>query len=301
MPGLFSRVLSPRTAALVRGFSSSRLAYAYSSQISTALPEWTKTFYWNDRFDPNEEVQHSCIGSLLILLLLVFHAAFHQSAHCKPRRDRLPSDSDMSTSRYQDRCSALRDRRVLEARAARRRGCVHWSCCIEGELFAHGQDPRRRAQDGCTLHFSSLSLATSLSCIKLSLSHTHLEVARVRAGAQAVHPGYGFLSENTTFAAKLTEAGVTFIGPNSKAIHAMGDKLESKRIATKASTPRPLASFSLFLLIGSYRTARPTRTAPDFNLEQSERRNFHCFHACALPAFRASCLRVEPQEATSDI
>ncbi|XP_013394907.1 propionyl-CoA carboxylase alpha chain, mitochondrial-like isoform X2 [Lingula anatina] len=55
-----------------------------------------------------------------------------------------------------------------------------------------------------------------------------------QTGAQAVHPGYGFLSENTNFAAKLHENGVTFIGPNSEAIHAMGDKIESKRIATKA-------------------------------------------------------------------
>ncbi|TKR80868.1 hypothetical protein L596_014858 [Steinernema carpocapsae] len=53
-------------------------------------------------------------------------------------------------------------------------------------------------------------------------------------GAQAVHPGYGFLSENTDFAAKLTAAGATFIGPNSKAILDMGDKIHSKRIAGEA-------------------------------------------------------------------
>ncbi|CDW57841.1 Propionyl-CoA carboxylase alpha chain, mitochondr ial [Trichuris trichiura] len=53
-------------------------------------------------------------------------------------------------------------------------------------------------------------------------------------GAQAVHPGYGFLSENTEFARLLTEAGAVFIGPNSKAILAMGDKIQSKRIATEA-------------------------------------------------------------------
>ncbi|PVD18563.1 hypothetical protein C0Q70_21113 [Pomacea canaliculata] len=53
-------------------------------------------------------------------------------------------------------------------------------------------------------------------------------------GAQAVHPGYGFLSENTVFAARLHELGVEFIGPNSQSIRAMGDKIESKRIANKA-------------------------------------------------------------------
>ncbi|VDP76089.1 unnamed protein product [Echinostoma caproni] len=52
--------------------------------------------------------------------------------------------------------------------------------------------------------------------------------------AEAVHPGYGFLSENTLFAAELEKIGVVFLGPNSKAIKSMGDKIESKRIATKA-------------------------------------------------------------------
>lgn len=53
-------------------------------------------------------------------------------------------------------------------------------------------------------------------------------------GAQAVHPGYGFLSENTVFAKRLEDMNVVFLGPNSKAIRAMGDKIESKRIAHKA-------------------------------------------------------------------
>ena len=53
-------------------------------------------------------------------------------------------------------------------------------------------------------------------------------------GADAVHPGYGFLSENTGFAKALAEAGITFIGPPPDAIAAMGDKIESKRIAMKA-------------------------------------------------------------------
>ncbi|KAI3390156.1 hypothetical protein SNEBB_001828 [Seison nebaliae] len=53
--------------------------------------------------------------------------------------------------------------------------------------------------------------------------------------AQAVHPGYGFLSENTIFASKLEEANVDFIGPPSTAIQSMGDKLESKRIAMNAN------------------------------------------------------------------
>ncbi|KAM6956440.1 propionyl-CoA carboxylase alpha chain [Aplochiton taeniatus] len=54
------------------------------------------------------------------------------------------------------------------------------------------------------------------------------------AGAQAVHPGYGFLSENKVFAKRLAAEGVAFIGPDTHAIHAMGDKIESKLIAKAA-------------------------------------------------------------------
>ncbi len=53
-------------------------------------------------------------------------------------------------------------------------------------------------------------------------------------GAEAVHPGYGFLSERESFAKALKKAGITFIGPPPKAIAAMGDKIESKKLAQKA-------------------------------------------------------------------
>ena len=55
-----------------------------------------------------------------------------------------------------------------------------------------------------------------------------------QTGAQAVHPGYGFLSENRNFAAALEAAGVVFVGPPSPAIEAMGDKITSKKIAQDA-------------------------------------------------------------------
>ncbi|HUQ36172.1 MAG TPA: acetyl/propionyl/methylcrotonyl-CoA carboxylase subunit alpha [Aestuariivirga sp.] len=53
-------------------------------------------------------------------------------------------------------------------------------------------------------------------------------------GAEAVHPGYGFLSERSAFPKALTEAGIIFIGPNAVAIDAMGDKIESKKAAQAA-------------------------------------------------------------------
>jgi propionyl-CoA carboxylase alpha chain len=60
-----------------------------------------------------------------------------------------------------------------------------------------------------------------------------VEAAR-RSGAQAVHPGYGFLSENPEFAAALEAAGIVFIGPPVEAIRLMGDKIAAKRLAEEA-------------------------------------------------------------------
>lgn len=55
-----------------------------------------------------------------------------------------------------------------------------------------------------------------------------------KTGAQAVHPGYGFLSENKDFQKALAKEKITFIGPNAKAIEAMGDKITSKKLADEA-------------------------------------------------------------------
>ena len=55
-----------------------------------------------------------------------------------------------------------------------------------------------------------------------------------QTGAEAVHPGYGFLSEREAFPIALAEAGIVFIGPNPRAIAAMGDKIESKKAAARA-------------------------------------------------------------------
>ncbi len=70
-------------------------------------------------------------------------------------------------------------------------------------------------------------------------AQSYLDMARIldacrESGAQAVHPGYGFLSERAAFAHGCAEAGIVFIGPNPRAIEAMGDKLASKRLAAQA-------------------------------------------------------------------
>ena len=70
---------------------------------------------------------------------------------------------------------------------------------------------------------------------------SYLRIDRILAackgsGAQAVHPGYGFLSENAEFATALDEAGIVFIGPGIEAITSMGDKIKSKQLARDAGT-----------------------------------------------------------------
>ncbi|MFW5475025.1 acetyl/propionyl/methylcrotonyl-CoA carboxylase subunit alpha [Knoellia sp. CPCC 206450] len=63
-----------------------------------------------------------------------------------------------------------------------------------------------------------------------------IEVAK-EAGADAVHPGYGFLAENAEFAQAVIDAGLTWIGPSPEAIDALGDKAKAKHIAVKADAP----------------------------------------------------------------
>jgi propionyl-CoA carboxylase alpha chain len=73
-------------------------------------------------------------------------------------------------------------------------------------------------------------------------TETYLDVEKILAacrktGADALHPGYGFLSENAVFAEAVTAAGISWVGPSPDAIRAMGDKLSAKRLMQKADVP----------------------------------------------------------------
>ena len=69
------------------------------------------------------------------------------------------------------------------------------------------------------------------------LNKTKVIEAALSFGCQAIHPGYGFLAENSEFAQMVAEAGLIFIGPSPKAIALLGDKIASKEAARKAGVP----------------------------------------------------------------
>ena len=91
--------------------------------------------------------------------------------------------------------------------------------------------------DRGALHVKMADEAVHIGASPATQSYLSIEkiIAAVKAtGAEAVHPGYGFLSENRAFAAALESAKVVFIGPPSSAIEQMGDKITSKKIAQAA-------------------------------------------------------------------
>ena len=94
--------------------------------------------------------------------------------------------------------------------------------------------------DASSPHVAAADLAVRIGPAAAAQSYLSvpaiIEAARA-TGAQAIHPGYGFLSENTAFAAACEDAGIVFVGPPSSAIEAMGDKIRAKQTVAKAGVP----------------------------------------------------------------
>ncbi|NCF43266.1 MAG: ATP-grasp domain-containing protein [Proteobacteria bacterium] len=87
-----------------------------------------------------------------------------------------------------------------------------------------------------------LEADTAIALNGKSTGETYLDVAKVldaaqRSGADAIHPGYGFLSENQAFAQAVIDAGVKWLGPSPEVIGLMGDKLSAKRLMDEAGVP----------------------------------------------------------------
>src|SRR5262245_47872476 len=94
--------------------------------------------------------------------------------------------------------------------------------------------------DRSALHARLANLAVALGGTAPAESYLAIEklVAAARStGAEAVHPGYGFLSENEDFAQAVLDAGLAWIGPPPAAIAAMGDKIQSRRRMLAAGVP----------------------------------------------------------------
>ena len=94
--------------------------------------------------------------------------------------------------------------------------------------------------DASARHVDEADVAVRIGPPPARQSYLNIEAvieAAVRTGAQAVHPGYGFLSENADFAAALAHAGLVFIGPPATAIATMGDKIASKAAVSAFGVP----------------------------------------------------------------
>src|SRR6202044_3734184 len=91
--------------------------------------------------------------------------------------------------------------------------------------------------DATAPHVAEADARVRLAKINDYLNPEAIIAAALAAGADAVHPGYGFLSENADFAAAVQDAGLTWVGPPVDAVRAMGSKIESKKLMSSAGVP----------------------------------------------------------------
>ncbi|KAG8999609.1 hypothetical protein FRB90_012034 [Tulasnella sp. 427] len=149
--------------------------------------------------------------------------------------------------------------------------CLTFNVCVRGEIACRVIKTARKLGVKTVAVYSEVDenamhvkMADEAYCIGPAPSaESYLRVDKIidvckRSGAQAVHPGYGFLSENAIFAEELAQAGIIFIGPPVQAIISMGSKSESKDIMINAGVP----------CVPGY---HGTNQDPDFLLEQAEK------------------------------
>jgi 3-methylcrotonyl-CoA carboxylase alpha subunit len=94
--------------------------------------------------------------------------------------------------------------------------------------------------DASALHVKAADQAIRIGPAPARSSYLDIDailLAAKRSGGDAIHPGYGFLSENGAFVRRCEEAGLIFVGPKAAAVESMGSKIESKRIAEAAGVP----------------------------------------------------------------
>ena len=145
----------------------------------------------------------------------------------EPRRNRPPHPARLQGTRHPDRRDPLDGRRERDACAPGRRERLH----------------RAAAGDDSYLNIPSIIAACEIT------------------GADAVHPGYGFLSENARFAEILAAHDVTFIGPSAEHIRIMGDKIKAKETAVRLGIPVVPGSDGRGRATTTRRAASPPRSA----------------------------------------
>ncbi|HEU4785648.1 MAG TPA: biotin carboxylase N-terminal domain-containing protein [Ktedonobacterales bacterium] len=147
----------------------------------------------------------------------------------KPARHREPANRDASTPTMLIRKALVANRGEIACRVMR-------TCRSLGiatvAVFSDADATARHVREADeAIHIGASAASASYLAIPALLA------AARRTGADAIHPGYGFLAENADFAAACEETGLTFIGPTSDVIRRMGSKREAKRLATGAGVP----------------------------------------------------------------